>query len=124
MKEAFTRQYTGKLLLLILLSSIIYSCISVRKNTISKDIYSFLIEDFYKKYRSDINHYQYFSITSYSIDNSNLIIYDIAPDYNKAVLGTQGDAYYPKDYMPFKNKFFFIEGEITDKPSEKVFTFF
>lgn len=39
-------------------------------------------------------------------------------------MSSEGSAYYPKDYIKFKNKFFFIEGEITDKPSPKVFSFF
>lgn len=123
MKMELSKQHRGKLLISFLLI-FIFGCSAFKKVIISEDMYSTLITDYYRKYKSEINQYQYFSIRSYNIDNSNLVIYNIAPDYNKAVLGPEGDANYPKDYIQYKNKVFFIELEITDKPSEKIFTFF
>jgi len=123
MKMVSLKQQQGKLLILILLYSV-FGCSSLKNNITSENIYIYLASDFYKKNKSDINQYSYFRIRSYDIDSSNVTIYRIGPDYNKAVLGTEGDAYYPKDYIQFKDKIFFIEGEITDKPSLKVFNFF
>lgn len=122
MREVFLKQKRGNLLTAFLLLSI-FGCSSLKREVTSKNIYSFLITDFYKTYKSDISKYQYFSLSSYNLDNSAMVIYNIAPEYNKVVLGSEGDAYYPKDYIEFKNNIFFIEGEITNKPSEKVFAF-
>ncbi|MEG0915638.1 MAG: hypothetical protein RSF68_01345 [Myroides sp.] len=123
MKKELSIQHRGKLLISFLLIFIL-GCSAFKTVIISEDMYSILITDYYRKYRSEINQHKYFSITSYNIEHSNLVVYNIAPSYNKAVLGVGGDAYYPKDYIQFRNKFFFIEGEITDKPSLKVFSFF
>jgi len=122
MKKVFLKQQIGRLTYWILLISI-FGCSSLREEQKSSDIYSSLMIDFYKTYKSDINQYQYFNIRSYDIENTNISIYRISPEYNKVVLGPEGDAYYPRDYEEFKNKVFFIEGDITNKPSEKVFVF-
>lgn len=111
-------------LMITFLSIIIFGCSTIKGEIVSENVYSTLMKDYYIKYKSDIYRYQYFSISSYNIENSSLTVYKIAPEYNKAILSPEGDAYYPKDYEQFKNKFFFIEGEITDKPSVKIFNFF
>lgn len=122
MKEVFLKQQLGRLSNLVLLV-FIFGCSALKGDEASDDIYSFLMFDFYKTYKSDINQYQYFSISSYDIEDTNMSVYRVSPEYNKVVLGPEGDAYYPKDYTEFRNKVFFIEGEITNEPSEKVYTF-
>lgn len=123
MKTALSRQHLDRFATLFLLI-FIFGCSTFKSKSTSKNSYSILMADYYRTYKSDVNKYKYFSITSYDIENLNMKVYTIIPEYNKAVLGPEGDAYYPKDYMQFKDKFFFIEGEITETPSEKVFTFF
>lgn len=124
MRMAYLKQQQGKAKLLILVALSFLGCSTLKNDTALGDIYTILATDFSKKNKSYIDKYNYFRIRSQETENSGITIYKVSPDYNKAVLGVEGDAYYPKDYLQFKNKFFFIEGEITDKPSEKVFTFF
>ena len=122
MKMAFIKQQIHRALIFFLLI-LFFGCSIIKRELMSDDIYSTIISDYYRNNKSDINHYQYFNIRSYKIENIDMKVYRISSEYNKVVLSSEGDAYYPKDYIEFKNKIFFIEGEITNKPSEKIYNF-
>ncbi|WP_448606235.1 hypothetical protein [Paenimyroides ceti] len=122
MKMAFIKQQIDKALIIFLLI-LFFGCSTIKKEVMSDDIYLTIISDYCRNNKSDINHYQYFNIRSYKIKNIDMKLYRISSEYNKVVLSSEGDAYYPKDYIEFKKKTFFIEGEITNKPSEKIYNF-
>ncbi|WP_177762616.1 hypothetical protein [Flavobacterium sp. I3-2] len=120
-KISLTQLVNYQLTILLVLMSI--GCSIGKSNKVDDNINLILIKNYYSKYKSDINKYQYFSLHSYELDSVNLKVYKISPEYNKIVLSPDGDGYFPKDYIQYKNKIFFIEGEITTQPSNKVFAF-
>lgn len=49
-------------------------------------------------------------------------MYKISPEINKVVLSSDGSGYYPLDYVKIGSKIFFIEEEITNKPTPKIYS--
>lgn len=64
-------QQQGKILILMLLTTFL-SCSALKKESFHGDKYPLLMKDYYRKNKSDINEYTYFSISSYNIDNTDL----------------------------------------------------
>nr|WP_322625124.1 hypothetical protein [uncultured Flavobacterium sp.] len=117
-----------KLKVIILYLSLVFvllSCNSLRNEEISSEekIPELLIKNYYSNYKSDINKYDYFWISHYNLQQNNLIMYRISPEINKVILGSEGDGYYPDDYILYKSKCFFINGKNTSNPNRKIFDF-
>ncbi|WP_448606233.1 hypothetical protein [Paenimyroides ceti] len=125
-KELLKRLIDKNLFVAMLLIFIFCGCSGSKMNNNNniEQLEMILIKDYSKTYKFELHNYTYFSISHYnSLEKNNLIIYNIRPERNKVILSPEGDGYYPKDYIEFKDKIFFIDGKITNQPSEKIYNF-
>jgi len=80
-----------------------------------------LINDFCKSYKSEVKKSRFFFINSSYLEENQVEIFKMGYLSNKVVLSPDGTGYYPIDYIIFKDKIFFIDGEITSTPTIRVF---
>ncbi len=124
MKKELLKRLIDKNLFVAMLLIFIFCGCSVSKVNNKKQLEMILINDYSENNRTELRNYSYFSISHYSsLEKNNLIVYNICPERNKVILSPEGDGYYPKDYIEFKDKIFFIDGKITNQPSEKIYNF-
>lgn len=92
-----------------------------------KHPYELVIEDYYEKYKDDINKYDVFEFEDASIEGETLNKYNILPHtaysfYVPRVTYHKSD--FPTDYIKYKNKIFFLIGEniqnINNRPFNEV----
>lgn len=80
-----------------------------------------LVSDFSKSYKSQFKRNKIFFISSLYLRENKFSIFNIGSMDNKVILSPDGSGYYPKDYISYKDKIFFIDGEITSAPTTSVF---
>ncbi len=80
-----------------------------------------LVSDFSKSYKSQFKRNKIFFISPLYSRENKFSIFNIGSMDNKVILSPDGTGYYPKDYISYKDKIFFIDGEITSAPTTSVF---
>lgn len=111
-----------KILLILILALFSFSNFVTIENEHDKEkLMTTLIKDFYKSYRSEVKKNKFFFINYSNFEGNQFEVFKIGYLSNKVVLSPDGDGYYPTDYIIFKDKIFFIGGEITTTPTNKIF---
>lgn len=119
----FLKQSPDKFLILFFCLTTLLGCKSINQtNCLQEEIMENIIKNYCKKNVTYTLKYKYFRLSKDYIDSTDFIMYRVSPQINKVVLSSDGSGYFPLDYIKVGKKIFFIDGEITTKPSPKIFT--
>lgn len=110
------------ILLFLLAVILIVSCKSsdiTKKDSTSRERFAIIINDYYKKNKSDIKKYDVFSVDESFPTAKNYYLYSVLPQVeDNFYIMRQKDAYLPSDYINYRGKIFLLHEQETDNLRE------